>query len=160
MSDQVKAIPDGFHSVTPALVVRDGAKAIDFYKSAFGAEEISRMPSPDGKVMHAEIRIGDSIVMLSDEFPDWGVVGPETLGGTTGSLNIYVEDCDAVFNRAIEAGATSKMPVADQFWGDRYGKVTDPFGHSWGILTHIKDMTDEEVQEAAAAAMAAQPGCE
>ena len=155
MSEQVKAIPDGFHSVTPGLVVRDGTKALEFYKAAFGAEVIGQLPTPDGKLMHAEFRIGNSIVMLGEECPDWGVVGPETLGGSPVSLNIYVEDCDAVFNRAVEAGAAVKMPVADMFWGDRYGKVTDPFGHSWGILTHIKDLTEDEVKAAAAEAMAA-----
>ena len=155
MSEQVKAIPDGFHSVTPGLAVRGGAEALEFYKAAFGAEVIARMDTPDGKVMHAEFRIGNSIVMLGEECPDWGVSAPETLGGSPVSLNIYVEDCDAVFNRAVEAGATVKMPVADMFWGDRYGKVTDPFGHSWGILTHVKDLTEEEVKAAAAEAMAA-----
>jgi uncharacterized glyoxalase superfamily protein PhnB len=155
MSEQVKAIPDGFHSVTPGLVVRDGVKALDFYKAAFGAEVISRMDTPDGKLMHAEFRIGNSIVMLGEECPDWGVSAPETLGGSPVSLNVYVEDCDAVFNRAVEAGAAVKMPVADMFWGDRYGKITDPFGHSWGILTHVKDLTDEEVKAAAVEAMAA-----
>jgi uncharacterized glyoxalase superfamily protein PhnB len=155
MSEQVKAIPDGFHSVTAGLVVRDGTKALEFYKAAFGAEVISRMDMPDGKLMHAEFRIGDSIVMLGEECPDWGVSAPETLGGSPVSLNVYVEDCDAVFNRAVEAGAAVKMPVADMFWGDRYGKITDPFGHSWGILTHVKDLTEEEVKAAAAEAMAA-----
>jgi uncharacterized glyoxalase superfamily protein PhnB len=155
MSEQVKAIPDGFHSITPGLVVRDGAKALEFYKTAFGAEVISQLPTPDGKLMHAEFRIGNSIVMLGEECPDWGVVGPETLGGSPVSLNVYVEDCDAVFNRAVEAGAAVKMPVADMFWGDRYGKVTDPFGHSWGILTHVKDLTEDEIKVAAAEAMAA-----
>ena len=155
MSEQVKAIPDGFHSITPGLVVRGGLKALEFYKAAFGAEVISRMDTPDGKVMHAEFRIGNSIVMLGEECPDWGVVAPETLGGSPVSLNVYVEDCDAVFNRAVEAGAAVKMPVADMFWGDRYGKITDPFGHSWGILTHVKDLTEEEVKAAAAEAMAA-----
>ena len=158
MSEQVKAIPDGFHSVTPGLVVRGGIEALEFYKAAFGAEVIARMDTPDGKLMHAEFRIGNSIVMLGEECPDWGVVAPETLGGSPVSLNIYVEDCDAVFNRAVEAGATVKMPVADMFWGDRYGKITDPFGHSWGILTHVKDLTEDEVKAAAAEAMAAMAG--
>ena len=133
MSDPVKPIPDGFHTITPALVVKGAAKAIEFYKKAFGAEEIARLDGPGGSVMHAELRIGSSMFMLSDEFPDFGAVGPEAIGGTPVSLCLYVEDCDATFNRAVEAGATTKVPPADQFWGDRYGKVADPFGHSWSI---------------------------
>jgi uncharacterized glyoxalase superfamily protein PhnB len=153
MSEQVKAVPDGFHTITPAIVVRGAAKAIDFYKQAFGAEVIGRMDAPDGKVMHAEIRIGNSMLMLSDEYPEWGANGPETIGGTPVSLCLYVEDCDTVFNRAVEEGATIKMPPSDQFWGDRYAKVSDPFGHTWSIATHIKDLTHDEVMQAAAVAM-------
>src|SRR3954470_12169743 len=119
MSTEVKPIPDGFTTVTPAIVVRDGAKALEFYKQAFGAEVITKMDGPDGKLMHGEIKIGNSIVMLSDEFRDFGALSPESIGGTAVTLCLYVEDCDAVFDRAIAAGATSKMPPADQFWGDR-----------------------------------------
>ena len=147
MSDGVKAVPEGYYTVTPAIVVKGAAKAIEFYKQAFGAEELFRMDGPDGSVGHAEIRIGNSKIMLSDEFPDWGVKGPEALGGSPVNLFLYVEDCDAVFNRAVEAGATVSMPLADQFWGDRYGKLTDPFGHSWSVATHIKDLTPEEIQK-------------
>ena len=155
MSEQVKAVPEGYHTLTPHLVVRDAAKAIDFYKQAFGAKEIARMPLPDGKKLgHAELQIGDSRLMLADEFLEWGSKGPEAIGGSPVTLSIYVEDCDAVFNRAVEAGATVKMPLADQFWGDRYGQVVDPFGHVWAVATHVKDLTLEEIQQAAAVAMA------
>jgi PhnB protein len=159
MSEQVKAVPEGFHTITPAIVVKGAATAIDFYKQAFGAEEVSRMDGPDGIVMHAELRIGNSMLMMSDEFPQYGAAGPETIGGSPVTLCLYVDDCDAVFNRAVEAGATVKMPPADQFWGDRYAKLSDPFGHSWSISTHIKDLTHDEVMEAAAVAMSAAP-CE
>ena len=155
MAEQVNPVPCGFHTVTPHLVIRDAAKAIDFYTQAFGAEELCRMPGPEGKLMHAEIKIGDSILMISDEFPDWGAKGPESLGGTPVTINLYVEDCDTVFNRAVEAGATVRMPLADQFWGDRYGQVVDPFGHVWSVATHIKELTPEEMSAAAAAAMSA-----
>jgi PhnB protein len=153
MSEKVSPIPQGFTTLTPHLVVRDAAKAIEFYKSAFGAEEIARMPGPDGKLMHAELKIGDSIVMLADEFPEWGSNGPLTLGGTPVTLHLYVEDADAAFNRAVEAGATVKMALNDAFWGDRYGQLADPFGHTWSIATHVKDLTPEEMNAAAAAAM-------
>ncbi len=157
MADGVKAVPEGNHTLTPAIVVRGAEKAIEFYKQAFGAEELSRMASPDGKIGHAELRIGDSKIMMSDEYPDYGVKSPETIGGSPVNLFLYVEDCDTVFNRAVEAGATVAMPLADQFWGDRYGKLTDPFGHSWSVATHIKDMTEEELKVAAAAAMSGDP---
>ena len=140
--------PAGYHSVTPALVVRDTAKAIDFYKAAFGAEEVSRMTGPGGMIMHAEIRIGDSVIMLGEESEEWGSKLPLMLGGTPGSLHIYVPDADAAFQRALDAGATVKQPLEDAFWGDRYCRVTDPFGHDWGIMTRIKDMTPEEMQRA------------
>jgi PhnB protein len=142
----VKPIPDGYHSVTPHLIVRDSRKAVDFYKRAFGAEEIAVMTSPDGKVMHAEIKIGDSIIMFNDEFPEWGSVGPETLGNCTSSLHIYVPDVDAAFQKAVQAGATPLMPPADMFWGDRYGKLKDPFGHQWAFATHKEDMSEAEMQ--------------
>jgi PhnB protein len=143
-----KPIPPGYHSVTPALVVRDAAAAIDFYKRAFGAEEIDRMAGPDGSIMHAEIRIGDSILMLGEENEQWGTKSPLSLNGVHGSLHIYVEDADAAFNRALKAGATVRYPLEDAFWGDRYGKVTDPFGHEWGLATRVKDMTKAEMEKA------------
>jgi uncharacterized glyoxalase superfamily protein PhnB len=146
--------PAGYHSVTPAIVVRDAAGAIDFYKRAFGAEEVSRMPGPDGKIMHAEIRIGDSLIMLGEENPQWGGLSPLSTKGIHGSLHIYVDDADASFDRALKAGAKVRYPLEDAFWGDRYGKVTDPFGHEWGIATRVKDLSPQEMQEAADAWMA------
>jgi uncharacterized glyoxalase superfamily protein PhnB len=155
MPQSVRPIPEGFHTVSPHLVVDGAAKAIEFYKKAFGAEEVVRMPAPDGKrLMHAEIRIGDSVVMLCDEFPEMGggCRSPKALGSTCVTLHLYVNDADATFNRAVQAGATATAPLTDMFWGDRYGKVTDPFGHEWSIATHVKDVTPEEMQKAAAAA--------
>lgn len=151
MSEQVKPVPEGFHTLTPAIVVREAAKAIEFYKTAFGAEEIARLDGPGGTVAHAELRIGNSMLMLSDECPEFGAQGPEAFGGSPVSLCLYVEDCDAVFNRAVEAGATVKKPLEDQFWGDRYGQVADPFGHTWSVLTHIKDVSADEMKQAMAA---------
>jgi uncharacterized glyoxalase superfamily protein PhnB len=142
-------IPAGYHSITPAIVVRDAAAAIDFYKKAFGAEEVSRMAGPDGSIMHAEIRIGDSVVMLGEENEQWGTKSPLSTNGVHGSLHIYVEDADASFNRALQAGATVRYPLEDAFWGDRYGKVTDPFGHEWGLATRVKDLSDAEMNQAA-----------
>ena len=159
MADTVSYIQEGYHTLTPYMVVRGAAEAIEYYKQAFGAEEITRMSSPDGKtIMHAEIKIGDSRVMMSDEFPEWGVQGPQAYGGTASGLAIYVPNVDEVFDRAVSLGATVKMPVADQFWGDRYGKLEDPFGHSWSIATHVKDLTEEEIRAAGQAAMAAMSG--
>jgi PhnB protein len=159
MADKVNYIQEGYHTLTPYMTVRNAAKAIEYYKQAFGAEEVSRMESPDGQsVMHAEIKIGDSHVMMSDEFPEWGVQGPHAYGGTASGLLIYVPNVDEVFDRAVSLGATVKMPVADQFWGDRYGKLEDPFGHSWSIATHVKDLTEEEIRAAGQAAMAAMGG--
>ena len=146
--------PKGYHSVTPGITVRDAAKAIDFYKEAFGAEEVDRMQGPDGSIMHAEIRIGDSIVMLGEENPQWGALSPMSTNGLPGSLHIYVDDADAAFERAVRAGATVRYPLEDTFWGDRYGKVTDPFGHEWGIATRVKELTPEEIQQAAEAWLA------
>jgi PhnB protein len=140
--------PEGYHSVTPAIAVRDAARAIQFYKDAFGAEELNRMEGPDGSIMHAEIRIGDSIVMLGEENPAWQIKSPQTLGGVHGSLHIYVDDADASFARALAAGCEVRTPLEDAFWGDRYGKVTDPFGHEWGIATRVKDLTPEEMRKA------------
>jgi len=141
--------PAGYHTVTPALVVRDANAAIDFYRRAFGASEVSRMAGPEGKIMHAEIRIGDSLIMLGEENEQWGTKSPLLTNGNPGSLHIYVDDADAAFDRALKAGATVKYPLEDAFWGDRYGKVGDPFGHEWGIATRVKDLTDAEMKKAA-----------
>ncbi len=147
-----KTTPEGHHSVTPYLAVKDAAKAIEFYKRAFGAQEVARMAGPGGHgIMHAEIRIGDSLLMLSDEFPGAGCASPQSLGGTTCQLFFYVPDVDAAFKRAVAAGATSRMPVSDMFWGDRYGKLTDPFGHEWGLATHKEDVAPQEMKKRAEA---------
>lgn len=143
-------VPTGYHSVTPSLVVRDAAKAIDFYKEAFGAVELGRMPAPDGSIMHAEIQIGDSRIMLGEENEQWGTKSPLSTNGNPSSLHIYVEDADASFDRALKAGATVKYPLEDAFWGDRYGKVADPFGHEWGIATRVKELSPAEMDKAAA----------
>jgi PhnB protein len=141
-----KKIPDGYHAITPALTVHDGAQAIDFYKRAFGAQEVMRMPGPDGKgVMHAELKIGDSTFMLSDEQPEMGCRAPTSVGGPTGYLYVYVPDVDAAFEQAVDAGAKVLMPVTDMFWGDRFGQVEDPSGHRWGLATHTEDLTPEEI---------------
>ncbi len=150
MPTTVKPIPDGYHSVTPYLIVKGGARAIEFYKAAFGATELMRMMQPDGRVGHAEVRIGDSPVMLADEFPEMGQRSPQTIGGTPVSLMIYVPDVDAVVARAVAAGAQLTRPVADQFYGDRTGGVTDPFGHAWFIATHKEDLSPEELERRAA----------
>ena len=141
-------VPAGYHAVTPAIVVRNAPAAIEFYKTAFGAEELHRMLGPDGSIAHAEIRIGDSVIMLGEENEQWGSRSPQSLGGVHGSLHIYVENADASFDRALKAGATVKQPLEDAFWGDRYGKVTDPFGHEWGIATRVKEMSLEEMDKA------------
>lgn len=152
--------PSGYHTVTPAIVVRDAAAAIDFYVRAFGAEEVTRLAGPDGSIVHAELRIGDSMLMLGEENPAWDARSPQTLGGTHGSLHLYVDDADAAFARAVREGATVRHPLEDAFWGDRYGKVTDPFGHEWGLATHVRDMTEAEVREAGAAWMAQAAGAQ
>lgn len=144
----VQPIPEGMHTVTPHLICARAADAIEFYKKAFGAVELSRMPGPDGKIMHASFRIGDSVVMLNEENPNWGTFGPKSLKGSPVTIHLYVENVDAVFAQAVQAGAKATMPVADMFWGDRYGKVEDPFGHHWSIGTHIHDASVEEMQEA------------
>lgn len=153
MSANVNPIPEGFHTVTPHMVVRNASGAIDFYKKAFGAEEIMRMPAPDGKgIMHAELKIGNSILMIVDEMPQmeqW--VSPQKLSGTTVALSIYCEDADALYQRAIDAGAKESMKPMDAFWGDRYSKVTDPFGHKWEICTHKEDLSPEEIGKRAEA---------
>jgi len=143
-----KPIPDGFHSATPSLVVGNSKEAIEFYKKAFGANEIYQFPAPDGKIMHAMIQIGDSFIMMSDEFPAMGARSPTTIGGTAVTLHLYVEDADKIFNQAVEAGAKVTMPIMDAFWGDRFGTVEDPYGHSWAIATHQKDMSPEELKKA------------
>ena len=143
-------IPQGMHSVTPHLVCAGAAKAIEFYKQAFGAEESARLPGPDGRLMHAAIRIGDSHVMLVDEMPEWGALGPKALKGSPVTIHLYVDDVDAVVARAVKAGARVTMPVADQFWGDRYGKLEDPFGHHWSVATHLREVSMEEAQKAMA----------
>ena len=142
----VSPIPEGYHSVTPYLTVSDAEAAIDFYKRAFGATEMLRLPMGD-KLGHAEVRIGDSFVMLSDEFPDWDKLGPDSRGGATASFMIYVEDVDSAFDRAVAAGGKALRPVEDQFYGDRSGTILDPFGHSWTPSTHIRDVPEEEMLE-------------
>lgn len=139
--------PKGFHTVTPSLFVRNAPQAIDFYKKALGAEELVRMAGPDGKISHAELKIGDSIVFLSDENPAWGTKSPQTLGGTTCGVYLYLENVDKSFQRAIDAGGELKMPVTDMFWGDRLGSFLDPFGHNWTLATHTQDLTPEEMKE-------------
>ncbi|MBA3651595.1 MAG: VOC family protein [Chthoniobacterales bacterium] len=143
-----KKIPQGMHTITPHLICAGAAEAIEFYKQAFGAVELSRMLSPEGKVMHATIRIGDSVIMLNDETPQWESYGPKHLKGSPVTIHLYVEDADAVFAQAVKAGAKPTMPLEDMFWGDRYGKVEDPFGHQWSIGTHVRDVTPEEMQKA------------
>lgn len=145
----VDAIPKGFSSVTPHLVIKDCAKALDFYVKALGANEIYRSMMPDGRVMHAMIQVGSSIVMMADEFPEMGAVGPNKLGGTPVALHVYTEDADKLFKRAVDAGATPIMPISDMFWGDRYGQIQDPFGHRWAIATHTKDVSPQEMEKAA-----------
>jgi len=152
MSAKVKPVPEGYHSVTPYLIIADAARALEFYKSAFGATEIMRMGAPGGKIGHAEIQIGDSRVMLADEHPEIGARGPKAFGGSAVSIHLYVEDVDTVFNRAVAAGATVKRGVQDQFYGDRSGTLEDPFGHVWHIATHKEDLTPEEIGKRAAAA--------
>jgi PhnB protein len=141
----VKAIPEGYHSVTPYLIVNGAEEAIRFYAQAFGATEMLRLPMGD-KIGHAEMKIGDSVIMLSDEWPDHGKLGPKSRGGATAGLMIYLEDVDAAFERAIAAGATLERPVEDQFYGDRSGTVIDPFGHSWTLSTHVEDVPEDELQ--------------
>jgi PhnB protein len=152
MAGKVKAVPEGTHTITAHLVVHDGNKAIEFYKKAFGAEVTGVHHTPDGKVMHAELKIGDSKLMLADEFP--GAKTPQALGGSPVVLNIYVEDVDALFNTAVAAGATVTMPLANQFWGDRYGQIVDPFGHRWALGSHVEDVAPDELGRRAKAAFA------
>ena len=155
----VSHIPEGYHSVTPYLIVDGAGEAIRFYGEAFGASEVLRMPMGDsGRLAHAEIRIGDSHVMLADEFPDMGLLGPKARGGATASLLIYLPDVDAAYERALAAGCTAERPPANQFWGDRMGSLVDPFGHRWSLATHFEDVSDEEMQRRMAEAFgSAQP---
>jgi PhnB protein len=149
MTRSTKPIPEGFHTITPSLVVNDAAKAIEFYKKALGAQERMRMALPDGRISHAELRIGNSVIFLSDELPNMGSKSPQTAGTTTGSLYLYVEDVDKDFNRAVDAGGKATMPVTDMFWGDRFGAFVDPFGHTWGLGTHTEDLSEKEIEDRA-----------
>ncbi|MEO7338181.1 MAG: VOC family protein [Caldimonas sp.] len=146
-SSDVKPIPEGMHTLTPHLICARAADAIEFYKKAFGAVETSRLPGPDGRLMHAAVKIGDSTLMLVDEMPEWGALGPKALKGSPVTVHLYTADVDAVFAQAVAAGAKTTMPVADMFWGDRYGQLEDPFGHRWSIATHTRDMTPAEMAE-------------
>jgi len=148
---KTKYIPDGYHTATPYLIVTGAARALEFYKQAFGATEVVRMDGPGGKVMHAEIKIGDSHIMLADEFPEMGALSPQSIGGTPVSLMLYFEEADAVTARAVSAGAKVLRPVQDQFYGDRCGTILDPFGHKWTIATHKEDLSPEEIKKRAAA---------
>jgi len=155
---KVKHIPEGMRTITPHLVCAGAANAIEFYKKAFGAVEEWRLPAPDGKIMHARIRIGDSAVMLVDEMPQCGALGPKALKGTPVTIHLYVDDADAMAARAVKAGATLKFPVDDMFWGDRYGVLEDPFGHSWSVATHVRDLSDKEIAEGMKEMMMKEPG--
>ena len=152
--NKVDPIPQGMGVVIPHITVKDAARAIEYYTKAFGAKEMSRFAGPDGKVMHASIKIGDGTLFLNDEYKEMGSISPQTVGGTPVSLMIYVQDVDATYKRAVDAGAKVKMPVADQFWGDRYGVLTDPFGHDWEIATHKEDLTPQEMERRGREAMA------
>jgi PhnB protein len=147
----VKAIPDGYHNVTPYLFVRSAARAIDFYKSVFGATEIMRMPGPDGRTMHAELRLGDSVIMLADENPPAGMMSPQTVGGYSVGMHLYIENVDEVIQKAVENGAKILRPVKNQFYGDRSGSVLDPFGHLWSVATHVEDVAPDEMRKRMAA---------
>lgn len=143
----VKPIPDGYRAVTPYLVLNNAAAAIDFYKRAFGAQEVTRMNAPNGKIGHAELKIGDSMIMISDEMPGSATRSPQSLGGTSVGVFLYLRDVDPVFSQAVAAGAKVEMPLADMFWGDRYGKLIDPYGHSWSLATHKEDVSPEEMNK-------------
>jgi PhnB protein len=151
MANKAQAIPKGYHTVTPSLFINGAAKAIEFYKKALGAEELMRFPGPGGAIMHAEIKIGDSIVMLADEMPDQGGRGPKSIGGTPVSFFVYREDVDAAWKRAVDAGGKVLVPLADQFWGDRTGCLEDPFGHQWWLAQHVQDLTPDQIRKNAEA---------
>lgn len=156
-TSSVKPIPDGMHSLTPHLVCANAAAAIDFYVKAFNGVEQARLPGPGGKIMHASLRIGDSALMLVDEMPEWGALGPKALTGSPVTIHLYVQDVDATVAQAVAAGAKVTMPVADMFWGDRYGQLEDPFGHRWSVATHTRDVSHEEMKKAMAQQMPAKP---
>ena len=147
-SPRVKPVPDGMHTVTPHLICAGASDAIEFYKKAFNAVEVGRVAGPQGKLLHALIRIGNSAVMLVDEYPNWGAFGPKSLKGSPVTIHLYVEDVDAFVERAVAAGAKVTMPLDDTFWGDRYGKLEDPFGHQWSVATHVRDVSPDEMQQA------------
>jgi len=151
MANKVKPTPDGYHSITPYLIIKGAAAAIDYYKEIFGAQELLRIPQPDGKVGHAELKMGDSVIMLADEFPEMNTVGPKTLGNSPVGLMLYVDDVDAVFAKAVAKGATTYKDLEDQFYGDRNATIFDPFGHKWTIATHKEDVSPEEMQRRMAA---------
>ena len=157
MAGKVQAIPPGFHTLTPHLIVRNADEAIEFYKKALGAEVLNVARMDDNRIMHAALRIGDSILMLNDEMPEYGALSPLANGGSGVTIHVYTEDVDSAYNRAVSAGAKVKMPLMDQFWGDRYGVVTDPYGHSWSLASHVKDMSPEEMQRAQDDAFAKMP---
>jgi PhnB protein len=154
MAGKVKAVPEGTHTITAHLSVREASKAVEFYEKAFGAQLRALHKTPDGKVMHASLKIGDSSLLLADEFPGAGCSSPQTLGGSPVVLNIYVEDVDKLFNQAVAAGAKVTMPLANQFWGDRYGQIVDPFGHTWALGSHVEDVAPEELERRANAMFA------
>ena len=153
MKNKVKPVPDGYTTATPYLTIRGAAKAIEFYKQAFSAQELFRMPGPDGKIMHAEILIGDSHIMLADESPKGETKSPQSLNGSTSGIFLYVEDVDTLFKQAQKAGAKETQPLENMFWGDRFGKLTDPFGHRWMLATHVEDVSPAEMEERMAAAV-------
>jgi PhnB protein len=154
MANKVNPIPVGYHTATPYLTVSNGSQAIDFYKKAFNAQEIMRMAGPQGKIGHAELRIGDSVIMLGDEMPQGGCRSPQSLGGTTAGIFLYVQDVDSAYKQAVDAGAKADMPPQNMFWGDRYGRLTDPFGHNWSIGTHVEDVAPAEMEKRMKEAMA------
>lgn len=149
---QIEKIPKDYHSITPVLIVKNGDEAIEFYKKGFGVQERGRMKGPDGRVAHAELKLGDSVFMLSDEYPKMDCHSPKTIGGSPVSMYVYVDDVDSFFDKAISAGAKVLDPIKDQFWGDRHGRLEDPFGHLWSIATHKKDLSEDEMKKAAEAA--------
>lgn len=157
MPTKVQAVPAGYHTLTPHLIVRNANQALEFYKNAFGAEVLNVARMPDGKVMHAALQIGDSKLFLNDEMPEYGALSPLSSGDSSVTIHIYTDNVDQAFSRAVNAGATVKMPLADQFWGDRYGVVTDPYGHKWSLAQHVKDMAPEEMKSAMEDAMAKMP---
>ena len=148
MATKVQAVPSGFHTLTPHLIVRNATQALEFYKNAFGAQILNVAHMPNGKVMHAALQIGDSKLMLNDEMPEYGALSPLSTGDSSVTIHIYTENVDQAFDRAVKAGAAVKMPLADQFWGDRYGVVTDPYGHKWSLASHVKDLSPEDMQRA------------